>query len=115
MFCAESYIEFEGFRKMSYARWGNSSWYIFWNAYGGASKNSQVLSIWLDMDNMYSFSYEELINWTYHTVMEKYGVSKKDALYCIQKITEWIKDVDEESDEFYEKEYNELVKSLTLS
>lgn len=48
---------------MSYSRWSNSSWYVFWDsAYSGDLKENQYLVCWYDMseDHMISWSYTDV-------------------------------------------------------
>lgn len=48
---------------MSYSRWSNGSWYVFWDSmYSGDTKESQHLACWysMDEDHQISWSYEKV-------------------------------------------------------
>ena len=45
---------------MSYSRWSNSSWYTFWNASSGKTRETQVLSAWYSLDHCTDWTYEEV-------------------------------------------------------
>jgi len=48
---------------MSYSRWSNSSWYVFWDsAMSGDLKENQHLACWYDMSD------EHMIAWSYTDV-----------------------------------------------
>jgi len=48
---------------MSYSRWSNSSWYVFWDSmYSGEEKESQALAAWYSLDDA------ERPSWTYDEV-----------------------------------------------
>mgnify|MGYP003343917330 CR=1 FL=1 len=48
---------------MSYSRWSDSSWYVFWDSmYSGDTKESQHLSAWYSMDD------DGQISWSYERV-----------------------------------------------
>lgn len=59
---------------MSYSRWGNSSWYTFWNDSSGEDRDSQVLSAW------YSMSEEDCIDWQYWELQELIKKSFDDII-----------------------------------
>jgi hypothetical protein len=44
---------------MSYSRWSNSSWYTFWNACSGDTRDTQVLSAWYSLDKTIDWTYAE--------------------------------------------------------
>jgi len=48
---------------MSYSRWSNGSWYVFWDsAMSGDLKENQHLACWYDMSD------EHQISWSYERV-----------------------------------------------
>lgn len=85
---------------MSYSRWGDSSWYVFWNTSSGSTIEAQVLSAW--------YSIDKCIDWTYTQVMElfantpdyiikliewKYDCSPDEASELQELMQDWVSDV----------------------
>jgi len=84
---------------MSYSRWSNSSWYVFWDgATSGDLKENQHLACWYDMSD------EHMISWSYTQVDEllqrnpdviikhlemKYGCSPDEANELQEYMQEW--------------------------
>ena len=91
---------------MSYSRWSNSSWYVFWDsAMSGDLKENQHLACWYDMSD------EHMIAWSYTQVDEllqrkpdviinliqmKYDCSPDEANELQEWMQEWRSDVRKE-------------------
>jgi hypothetical protein len=46
---------------MSYSRWINSSWYVFWTSSSSNKKEEQTCEIMYSVDERWSISYGELV------------------------------------------------------
>ena len=47
---------------MSYYRWSNSNWYIFWMSSQAERKEDELLAMWWNMEDQPTFTYEQLTN-----------------------------------------------------
>ena len=47
---------------MSYYRWSNSDWYIFWMSSQAERKEDELLAMWWNMEDQPTFTYEQLTN-----------------------------------------------------
>lgn len=47
---------------MSYYRWSNSNWYIFWMSSQAERKEDELLALWWSMEHQPTFTYEQLEN-----------------------------------------------------
>ena len=45
---------------MSYYRWSNSNWYIFWMSSQAERKEDELLAMWWNMEDQPTFTYEQL-------------------------------------------------------
>lgn len=98
---------------MSYSRWSNSTWYSFWSSYGGASRADQVLSLWADFKQCKDWTYDQIKDWTIQDVCEAYdGVTYEEAEEGWGYIQLWLEDVEQYDDEYYRKEYDEMISDL---
>jgi len=91
---------------MSYSRWSNGSWYVFWDsAMSGDLKETQHLACWYDMSD------EHMIAWSYTQVDEllrrepdaiikllemKYECSLDEASELQEYMQNWRADVNRE-------------------
>lgn len=85
---------------MSYSRWSNSSWYVFWNASSGGDKDSQVLSAWYSLDKTLDWTYEEVEDLFKDGITEaakflelKYGCNADEATELQDIMQVWMSDV----------------------
>ena len=88
---------------MSYARWSNSSWYVFWNASSGTTRESQVLSAWYSMDKCIDWTFNEvdsLLKCSFQEIVPrlemKYGCSGDEANELQELMQVWRTDVKNE-------------------
>lgn len=85
---------------MSYSRWGESSWYAFWNANSGDTRDEQVLCLWYSLDETYDWTYADLVNITVADILDAYKhVSEDDAVYAYKIVQRFLKDIEGEFDE----------------
>jgi hypothetical protein len=91
---------------MSYSRWSNSSWYVFWeSSTSGDLKENQQLACWYDLSD------EHMISWSYTQVDEllqkspdviinhiqiRYNCSPDEANELQDWMQEWRSDVRKE-------------------
>jgi hypothetical protein len=77
---------------MSYCRWSDSEWYIFWHCDSGPTKEEQNLSVWYSMDSLNQYTYQQiktmLADGTFATIpgyedCSKYG--KRDLLDALEE------------------------------
>ena len=47
---------------MSYYRWSNSNWYIFWMSSQAERKEDELLAMWWNMEDQPTFTYEQLVD-----------------------------------------------------
>ena len=94
---------------MSYCRWIDSSWYIFWNTGGGSTKGEQLLSIWYSINALPNFTYDELTELP--TFEDRLAVILDRGKITREELTdEDIKDLREALDEWFndiEEEFKE--------
>ena len=45
---------------MSYYRWSNSNWYIFWMSSQAERKEDELLAMWWNMEDQPTFTYDQL-------------------------------------------------------
>ena len=88
---------------MSYSRWSNSSWYVFWNASSGFTRESQVLSAWYSLDKCIDWTFNEvdtLLSSAFHEIVPrlemKYGCSGDEATELQEIMQIWRSDVKSE-------------------
>lgn len=89
---------------MSYCRWSNSDWYIFWNSSSGDTLESQVLSIWYSMDAMRDFTYPEVRRMLQEDDWSDLGVpdagpgieSMPDSQALLTSVVSWMENVQQE-------------------
>lgn len=91
---------------MSYSRWSNGSWYVFWDsAMSGDLKENQHLACWYDMsdEHMISWSYiqvDELLNKAPDAIIKhlemKYECSPDEANELQEYMQNWRSDVNRE-------------------
>jgi len=91
---------------MSYSRWSNGSWYVFWeSSTSGQLRENQQLACWYSLDegHQISWSYErvnELLNGDHETTIKmiqlKYGCSPDEANELQEYMQEWRSDVRKE-------------------
>jgi len=82
---------------MSYSRWGHSTWYSFWSVSEATTKEDEIFSLWLSIDNTKDWSYNELKTWTAETVLENYeGITQAEAEEALEYIKYFLEDVDKE-------------------
>ena len=88
---------------MSYSRWSNSSWYTFWNASGGKTRETQVLSAWYSLDGTIDWTYEEVEKFLSNSheriislLEHKYGCSGDEANELQEIMQVWMADVKKE-------------------
>ena len=97
---------------MSYARWGNSAWYAFYNVNG-------KLSLWYDMDHTIDFEYEDLMEFKQYEdevliaqLILVYECTRNEAIEAIQYINQYLEDYDPKDGEQYQKELAEFMNKL---
>jgi hypothetical protein len=85
---------------MSYSRWSNSSWYVFWNTSSGDDKDSQVLSAWYSLDKTLDWTYEEVEDLFKDGITEaakflelKYNCNGDEAAELQEIMQVWMSDV----------------------
>ena len=88
---------------MSYSRWSNGSWYVFWDSmYSGDTKDSQALACWYSLDDgdKPSWTYDEIdkllkksFDQIIHTLQIKYDCSPDEANELQEYMQEWRNDV----------------------
>jgi hypothetical protein len=91
---------------MSYSRWSNGSWYVFWDsAYSGDLKENQHLACWYDMsdEHQISWSYvqvDELLQKNHDSIIKllemKYDCSPDEANELQEYMQLWRTDVNRE-------------------
>lgn len=88
---------------MSYSRWSNSSWYVFWDsAMSGDTKENQHLACWYDMsdDHQISWSFEKVDSLlkehpehVIRIIQLKYDCSPDEANELQEYMQDWRTDV----------------------
>lgn len=88
---------------MSYSRWSNGSWYVFWDsAMSADTKENQYLACWYDMsdDGQIAWSYtqvDELLSRHPDAIIKnlemKYGCSPDEANELQEYMQNWRSDV----------------------
>jgi hypothetical protein len=92
---------------MSYSRWSNGTWYVFWDSmYSGETKDSQSLACWYSMDDseQISWSYKEvnsLIKESFDSIVSKIQIRYKncspdEATELQEYMQHWVSDVNKE-------------------
>lgn len=88
---------------MSYSRWGDSSWYVFWNTSSGETIDSQILSAWYSLDKCIDWTYEQvksLFSNTHEYIVKllefKYNCSPDEASELQELMQQWVSDVKKE-------------------
>ena len=84
---------------MSYSRWSNSTWYSFWSVSDAITKEDEIFSLWLSIDETKDWSYNELKTWTVETVLENYeSITQSEAEEALEYIKYFLEDVEKEYD-----------------
>lgn len=85
---------------MSYSRWGDSSWYVFWNTASGNSADTQILSAWYSIDNCIDWTYTQVKSLFTNTpdniiklLVLKYTCSQDEATELQDLMQVWLSDV----------------------
>jgi hypothetical protein len=88
---------------MSYSRWGNGSWYVFWDAsQSGDTLESQHLACWYSIDDAdtNSWSYERVhdllskhSDFIIRIIQSRYDCSPDEAAELQEYMQEWCWDV----------------------
>ena len=88
---------------MSYSRWGGSVWYSFYNSSSGDTKDTQVLSLWYDMEHTIDWTYADLqdimeqpVHKIADYIVEMYKCNYADATEAIEIIGWFMADVEED-------------------
>lgn len=81
---------------MSYSRWGGSVWYSFYNCSSGNTRDTQVLSLWYDMQNTIDWLYEDLHDVTAASIVEMYKCTATEADEAMEIIGWFMADVEED-------------------
>ena len=85
---------------MSYSRWSNSRWYIYWSSgESGEDKEEQVLSINDVGGYIFEFSYKELKDSKeeiFKKIGDEVGVNLQELLKLKEGVNKFMKSVDEE-------------------
>ena len=84
---------------MSYSRWLNSDWYVFWHTSKAKRKEDELLAIWHVSDkNLPIFTYSELKNVRNIEDLKnllKLDIPDSEYEECLVYVREWLKDVEE--------------------
>lgn len=92
---------------MSYSRFSDSNWYIFWYADTRFDKHQERLACWyasqndnVDFDNYDNMIYDYLtikkvIEGDWSIIDPKSTIPKKDRDFAVSKMKIWIKEVDD--------------------
>jgi len=85
---------------MSYSRWSNSSWYVFWNVSSGKDRDDQVLSAWYSLDKCIDWTFDEVESLFDNGISEAakkleliYGCNADEATHLQELMQEWMSDV----------------------
>lgn len=88
---------------MSYSRWSNSSWYVFWDAAeSGETKEDQALACWYSVDDADQQSWkfdrvDDLLRQSFdfitRTIQVRYDCSPDEANELQEYMQEWRNDV----------------------
>jgi hypothetical protein len=82
---------------MSYARWGSSNWYAFYNTNSGDTIDDQTLSLWYSLDDLKDWSYADLKDIDEKWVIDNYGdISEEDIEEALNIIKMFRKDCEED-------------------
>jgi hypothetical protein len=78
--------------RMSYSRWGGSTWYAFYNVNG-------CLSLWSDMDHTIDWEFEELKDITIQKLLEVYDCTEEDAKEAMTYIAQYMQHYKEDNED----------------
>jgi len=91
---------------MSYSRWSNGNWYVFWDsAMSGETKEDQYLACWYSMEDadQQSWKYERVnellkkdFDYINHMIRLRYDCSQDEAGELQEYMQEWRTDVNRE-------------------
>ena len=81
---------------MSYSRWSNSVWYSFYNGSSGDTRDSQVLSLWYDMEHTIDWTYADLQDVTAANIVDVYKCTDAQADEAMRYIAYFMQDVVED-------------------